>query len=161
MNVNYFCVHHENRQKHTQHFKLLFFKKNLHFGASEQMSTCGKPNLLPIKGIFLVFSSREKQRRLIQTKIYYNSLQYTLVCMPNKLLKVTAEKKVIPNLLRFMFFIPCNNWKTLFFTQIQHYPEFWCNRHVAAFLATSVLKQVCILCPLSPKYRFHASLQCC
>ena len=111
MNVNYFCVHHENRQKHTQHFKLLFFKKNLHFGASEQMSICGKPNLLPINGIYLVFSSLEKQRRLIQTKVYYKET-------PKKPLKVAAEKKVIPNLLRFMFFIPYNNWKTLFFTQI-------------------------------------------
>ena len=49
-----------------------------------------------------------------------------------------------------MFFVPCNNWKTLFLTQIYRYPEVWYNRHVAEFLETSVLKEVCILCPLSP-----------
>ena len=96
MNVNYFCVRHKNRQKHTQHFKPLFSKKNLHFGALEQMSTCGKLNLLPIKGIYLVFSSREKQRRLIQTKVYYKLFYSLWKETPNKPLKVAAEKKVIP-----------------------------------------------------------------
>ena len=69
--VNYFCVRHNNRRKHNQHFKMVFFKENLHFGTSEQIFTYGKLNLLPIKSIYLIFSSREKQRRLIQTKVYY------------------------------------------------------------------------------------------
>ena len=42
------------------------------------------------------------------------------------------------------FFIPCDDWKTLFFIQIYHYPEVQHNRHVA-----SVLKEVRILYPLS------------
>ena len=35
------------------------------------MSKYGKLDLLPAKCIYLVFSSREKQRRLIQTKVYF------------------------------------------------------------------------------------------
>ena len=33
--VNYFCIHHKNRWKHNQHFELLYFKKELHFGKSD------------------------------------------------------------------------------------------------------------------------------
>ena len=36
-----------------------------------KISTYGKLNLLPIKSIYLVFPSRESQRRLTQTKVYY------------------------------------------------------------------------------------------
>ena len=43
-----------------------------------------------------------------------------------------------------MFFIPFDNC-------IYRYPEAWCNRHVAAFFRTSVLKEVPILYPLSPQ----------
>ena len=40
-------------------------------------------------------------------------------------------------------------WKTLFFIQTYRYPEVFCNCHVAAIFKTSVLKEVCILHPLS------------
>ena len=33
--VNYFCVHHKNRQKPNEHSKLLFLKIDLHFGTSD------------------------------------------------------------------------------------------------------------------------------
>ena len=55
------------------------------------------------------------------------------------------------NLLRWMFFIPCDNWKTLFFIEICHYPEVWCNCYVAAFFESSLLKEVRILCRLYPQ----------
>ena len=84
--VNYFCVRHKNRWKHNQHFKMLFFKENLHFGKSEQTSTYGKVNLLLIKSIYLIFSSRERQKSLIQTKVYHTSF-FTL-----------SEKKCLTNL---------------------------------------------------------------
>ena len=48
------------------------------------------------------------------------------------------------NLLRWMFLIPCDNWKTFLLIQTYRYPEVWCNRHVAAFLETSILKKVLI-----------------
>ena len=35
MTVNYFCVRNKNSQKHDQHFKLLLFKMNVHFGTSD------------------------------------------------------------------------------------------------------------------------------
>ena len=38
-NHELFCVRFKNRRKHSQHFKLLLFKMNLHFGASNQIST--------------------------------------------------------------------------------------------------------------------------
>ena len=41
------------------------------------MSSYGKLNLLPIKSIYMVVSSRERQRRLIQAKVYYK-LFYSL-----------------------------------------------------------------------------------
>ena len=50
-----------------------------------------------------------------------------------------------------MFFIPYDNWKTLFFIQIYHYPEVSYNRNVAAFFETIILKEVRILYPLSPQ----------
>ena len=40
---------------------------------------------------------------------------------------------------------------TKFFIQIYCYTEVWCSYHVDVFLETSVLKEVCILCPLSPQ----------
>ena len=73
--------------------------------------------------------------------------------------KRSSCKKLFPklvyhwcNLLRWIFFIPCDNCKQYFFSQINRYPEAWCNRHVAVFFQTSVLKEVRILCPLSPQY---------
>ena len=49
------------------------------------------------------------------------------------------------------FFIPCDIWKILCFTQIYRYPEVRCNCHVAAFFEISVLKGVRILFSLSPQ----------
>ena len=46
-----------------------------------------------------------------------------------------------------MFFIPCDDWKILFFIQIFRYPEVWRNRHVAVFFKIRVLKEVRILYP--------------
>ena len=48
-----------------------------------------------------------------------------------------------------MFFIPFDNWKTLFFMQIYQYPAVCYNRHFAALFETSVLKEARVLYPLS------------
>ena len=144
--------------KSTPNIVNCYFSKQLHFRISEQMSTYEKLNLLQIKSIYLVFSSRERQRRLIQTKAYYKIVYSVWKETSHKPLKVTAAKKFFPSMyiigkicFDFCFFFSCNNWKTLFFMQIYHYSEVWCNRRVAAFFDISVLKQICILCPLSPK----------
>ena len=69
--------------------------------------------------------------------------QMFLLCLKRKVsqtFKISSCKKVFlkcvyhwHNLLRRMFFIPCDNWKTLFFMQIFCYPEVWYNCRVAAF----------------------------
>ena len=56
--------------------------------------------------------------------------------------------KFIPN-FPFKHMITSTNLKT-FFIQIYLYPEHFCNRHVVRFFET-VLKEVRILCPLSPQ----------
>ena len=113
---NYFCVCHKNRRKRNQHFKLLFFKINLHFGTSDYISTDGKLNLLPINSVFLVFPSREMQRRLMQTKVYYKLSLFNLKRSLKKSCKKVFPKCVYHwyNFLRWMFFNPCDNCKQYF-----------------------------------------------
>ena len=75
----------------------------------------------------------------------------------HKPLKVAAAKKSFPS----KFIIDTTCFDELFsfhmitvnniFTQIYRYQEAWCNRYVAAFFQTSVLKEVCILHPLPPQ----------
>ena len=125
--VNYFCVRHKNRRKHNQHSKLLFFKNNLHSGISDEIWTYGKLHFLFINSIYLVSCSVEMQRRVTQTKVYYNLFYSVWKETSTNLSKVAAVKTVFPkcvyhwyNLLRSMFFIPCDN----FFIQIYRYPRF-------------------------------------
>ena len=75
---NYFCVRHKNRRKHNQHFELLYLIIHIHFGASNQLSACSKINLLFINTIYLVLSSLEIKRTLIQTEVFYKLL---LLCL--------------------------------------------------------------------------------
>ena len=86
--------------------------------------------------------------------------QAFLVCLKRNVsqtFKSSSCKKIVSkclyhwyNLLRWTFFIPSDNWKT-FFTQAYCHPEVWYNRHVPVFFVTSVLKEIRILCPLSPQ----------
>ena len=84
--------------KSTPNIVNCYFSKQLHFRISEQMSTYEKLNLLPIKSIYLVFSSRERQRRLIQTKAYYKIVYSVWKETSDKPLKVTAAKKFFPSM---------------------------------------------------------------
>ena len=48
----------------------------------------------------------------------------------------------------WIFFIQCDNSKTLILIKkLSHFQDFF-NRHVVAFFETSVLKEVCVLCYL-------------
>ena len=76
--ITSFCIRHKNRRKHNQYSKLVFFNINLHFGTSDEISTFGKLNCLPISSNYLVFSSLEMQRRLIQTKMSRSKIQVLL-----------------------------------------------------------------------------------
>ena len=95
--VNYFCVRHKNSRKHNQHFKQLFFKTNLHL--SDYISTYGKLNLLSINRIFLVFPSREMQRKLMQTKVYYKLSLSSLKRSILQTFNSSSCKKVFPSVL--------------------------------------------------------------
>ena len=78
-----------------------------------------------------------------------------MLCLKRKVsqtLKSSSCKKVFPksvhhgcNLLRWMFFIRCDNWKTFFLIQTYCYPEVSRNHHVSALFETSILKKVRIL----------------
>ena len=78
------------------------------------MSTYGKLNVLPIKSIYLVFSSRKRQIRLIQIKVYYKRFYSVWKETSHKPLKVTTAKITFPNMyiidrtcfdLRFLFHV--------------------------------------------------------
>ena len=62
------------------------------------MSTYGKLNVLPIKSIYLVFSSRKRQIRLIQIKVYYKRFYSVWKETSHKPLKVTTAKITFPNM---------------------------------------------------------------
>ena len=48
-------------------------------------------------------------------------------------------------LLQWMFFILCDNWKTLVFTKVSCPSECFWNYHFAAFFERSTLKEICSL----------------
>ena len=90
--------------------------------------TYEKRNLLLINNIHLVFSSLVIQRRLLQTKVYYKFSTLSERKRYTNLQQQQLQKNYFPsvyvnwyNLLRQMFFIPCNNWKTLLFLQIHRH----------------------------------------
>ena len=56
-------------------------------------------------------------------------------------------------------FYSCRNWKNLYFIQAYRYSEVVLNHHVFAFFKTSVLKEVRILCPLSPQYHYNDNIR--
>ena len=94
LTVNYFCVHHKIGGSTPN----CYFSKKIHFGTSEQMSTHKKLNLHPIKSIYLVFSSWGRQKRLIQTKVYYKFFYSVWKETSHKPLKTTVAKKSFPSM---------------------------------------------------------------
>ena len=134
MTGNYFCVRRNNRRKHNQHFKLLYFKLKSHFGKSNKISACKKLNLLLINGNCLVVSSLEMQRKLIQTKLHDKSLS-------NKRLITTFKCSSCEKLFLRWF----DNWKLMFFCKSLSLLWDSFSRHIVAFFEKSVLKEVCTL----------------
>ena len=97
MTRNFFCACHKNRRKHNQNFILLYLKLNSHFGTSNQLSACRKLILLLINSIFLVFSSLEMQRRLIQAKVRLKFFYSVSKETTHKPLEVAAAKNFSNN----------------------------------------------------------------
>ena len=136
----------------TNILKLLFFIVNLHSVTSNQISTYRKLNLPLTSSIYLVFLPLEMQGRLKQTKVYHMFFYFAWKEMTHNPLKVAAAKTLLSsvcycyNFLQWIFFILCDNWKTLLFITVYRYSS---NRHVVAFFEASVLKEVRILCVIS------------
>lgn len=65
--------------------------------------------------------------------------------------KVTAAKNILQcvdywyDLLRSIFFIPCDDWKILLLVKRFRYFEIFFNCHIASFFETIILKEVFIL----------------
>ena len=98
--VSYFFARHKNRRVHNQHLKLLFSKTNFDFGTSDKVSKYGKLNLHLINSIFVVFSSGEMQRRLIQAKGYYKlfySVSEALLRSVSETFKRNSKIKSFPS----------------------------------------------------------------
>ena len=133
-----------------------YFSKQVYTLAHQTKSLRMVTEIFFLKTVFF-WSSREMQRRLRQTKVYYELFYWVSKEVSQKLLKVAAAKKFFPSLFIidrtsfdecFLFYVIT---ASSIFTQIYRYPEAYCNRHVAAFFETNVLKEVRILCPLSPQ----------
>ena len=89
------------------------------------ISTCRKTSLLLINSIHVVLSSLEIQRLIKDSenqrdKIYYKVFNSVWKEETHKLSKEVTAKTffsnvyvTVHNLLRWTFFIPCNNWKTV------------------------------------------------
>ena len=94
-----------------------------------------------------------------KTHIDQSILPTFLLCLKinvSQTLKGRSCKKVFPksvyhghNVPRWMYFIPCDKWKSFLFIRTYRYPDVSFNRHVAAFFETSALKEVRISYPLS------------
>ena len=87
-----FCVRHKKKQKHNQHFKLLFFTVKLLFVTPSQISTYRKLNLSLTSSIYLVFLTLEMQRKLKQTKVHHTFFYFVGKETTHKPLKVAAVK---------------------------------------------------------------------
>ena len=81
----------------TNTFKLLFFKINLHFGISDNISTYGKLNLLPIGSVFWSSLLEKCNEDWCRPKYTTGFLYSVSKEVPHKPLK--AAKKYFPSVL--------------------------------------------------------------
>ena len=108
-----------------------FFTINLHFVKSKQISAYRKLNLPLTKSIYFVYTVVE-----ITCKKNSNRPKYTthfLLCLkrndPHTFKMAAAKNPFLRcerywyNLPRWMFFILCDNWKSLPFVKVYHYSE--------------------------------------
>ena len=85
----------------------------------------------------------KSKRRLVQTKVHFKFLSLSKSKRLTNLWKQQLQKIFLQcvyyrcNLLWWMFFVPCDNWKTLFFLKVCRY----CEIFSTAILSFS-LKQV-------------------
>ena len=114
----------------TNILKLLFFIINLHSVTSNQISTYRKLNLLLTSSIYFVFLSLEMQKKTQTDQVSDTFAYFVWKETTYKPLKVAAAKNSFLqcvcycyNLLWWMFFVLCDNRKTLLFMKVCHYSE--------------------------------------
>ena len=130
------------------------------------MPTYGKVNLFFIKSISLVFSFREMQRRLMRTKLCNKCFYSTWIETSHKPSKVAAAKDFLPNV--YVIGTACFDECFLFHVIIgRHYfsykfivtRRFFASIMLLRFLEKNYLKEVRILCPLSPQHHYNANIK--
>ena len=109
----------------TNILKLLFSIINLHSVTSNQISTYRKLNLSLTSSIYFVFLPLEMQKK---TQADQNIPRVFLLCLkrndPQTFKSGSCKNLFLQcvcycyNLLRWMFFILCDKWKTLFFMKV-------------------------------------------
>ena len=77
INDSYFCVHHKNRRKHNQHFRLLFLTINLRFVTSNQISTYRKLFFSHKQYLFSLLTHRNAKKNQTDQRITH----FFLVCL--------------------------------------------------------------------------------
>ena len=108
----------------------MFFTIKLHFITLNQILTYRKPHLPLTSSIYLVFLPLEMKGRLEQTKVYHT---FFLLCLkrnkPQTFKSGSCKNLFLEyvcywyNLLWWMFFILCDNWKTFLFIIVYCYSE--------------------------------------
>ena len=108
----------------------MFFIINLHSVTSNQISTYRNLNLPLTSSIYFVFLPLEMQKK---TQTDQSIPCVFLLCLkrnnPQTFKSGSCKNPFLQclcycyNLLRWMFFILCNNWKTLLFMKVCHYSE--------------------------------------
>ena len=114
----------------TNILKPLFFVINLHSVTSNQIPTYRKLNLPLTSSIYFVFWPLEMQKK---TRTDQSIPRVFLLCLkrndPQTFTSASCKNPFLQcvcywyNLLRWMFFILCDNWKTLLFMKVCRYSE--------------------------------------
>ena len=114
----------------TNILKLMFSVINLHSVTSNQISTYRDLNLPLTSSIYFVFLPLEMQKK---TRTDQSIPRVFLLCLkrndPQTFKSGSCKNPFLQcvcycyNLLRWMFFILCDNWKTLLFMKVCRYSE--------------------------------------
>ena len=129
--------------------KLLIFTINLHFVASNQISTYRKLNLPLTSSIYLVFLPLEMQKRLEQTKVCHAFSYFIWKETTHKPLKVAAAESLIFSvyIIGTTCFDECFSFYVI--TKRHYFLTFLLKFIVTTFSEANVLKEVRILCVIS------------
>ena len=146
---SYFCVCHKNRRKNNQYFKTDFFLNKFTLRHIKSNIYIWKTKFVSHKQyLFRSFTSRNTKK----TRTDQSIPRLFLCCLkrndPQTFKSGSCENPFLQcvcywyDLLRWMFFILCDNWKTIFFIKVYRYSESFSNRHAVSFFGRSVLKEI-------------------